>query len=58
MLQEAKVDAKRRNQINLEIQKSNESAMLDSGYQNKLQIKAANLDTYQKLAHINWAVQK
>lgn len=52
-LQEAKLDVKRRNQVNLEIQKANETQMIETGYQNKLMIKAANYDTYSKLAHIN-----
>lgn len=52
-LQEAKLDVKRRNQMNLEIQKANETQMIETGYQNKLMIKAANYDTYSKLAHIN-----
>jgi hypothetical protein len=31
--------------------------MIETGYQNKLMIKAANYDTYSKLAHINWFIK-
>ena len=52
-LQEARLNSKRINQANLEARKGNDSFHQETTYQNKLMVKAARLDNYNKLCFLS-----
>lgn len=52
-LQEARLNTKRVNQENLHTRKGYDETFKESSYQNKLMVKAARLDNYNKLCFLS-----